>query len=94
MSYETKIEEMVGKYVAEFQWELSTAKRLQPHEPKPQLPYGYPVRAYHPMHILRTPHVQQFIARTGGKLSNGVPKILRAELVDDYPLGAYNPAQH
>ena len=91
MTYNTKIEELVGKHVAEFQWELSVAKKLKHPEPGPRLPYGYLTSAYHPTHLLDMPQVQHFIAHTGGRLSNGVPRVLSMELVDAYPLGAYSP---
>ena len=92
MTYNTKIEELVGKHVAEFQWELSTAKKFQRPDPEPRLPNGYPASAYHPGHrLIDQPHIQHFIAHTGGRLSNGVPRVLSMELVDEYPLGAYNP---
>ena len=81
----------MGKHVAEFQWELSAAKKFQRPGPEPRLPYGYPESAYHPVYVLHMPQVRHFIAHTGGRLSNGVPKVLSMELVDEYPLGAYNP---
>lgn len=82
---------MVGTHVAEFQAELSLARKLQGHEYVPAMPYGYPLAVYRPMHLCRIPQVKQFIAQTGGKLSNGVPKVLRHELVEGYILGIYNP---
>ena len=91
MSYQKKIDEMVGTHVAEFQAELSLAKKLEGHDYRPAMPYGYPLAVYRPMHICKTPQVKHFIARTGGKLSNGVPKVLRHELVGGYILGIYNP---
>ena len=41
MSYATKIDDMVGKYVAEFQTELTLAKKLKLYLKKPSMPYGY-----------------------------------------------------
>ncbi len=55
MSYATKIDEMVGKHVAEFQAELTLAKQLSSLQSRPSLPYGYPVRVYHPRHTVPTP---------------------------------------
>lgn len=91
MSYQKKIDEMVGKYVADFQLEVSLAKKLGNQEYKPPMPYGYPVRVYHPIHICRIPRVKHFIAHTGGRLSNGVPRVLGMEFVNGYLLGIYHP---
>jgi hypothetical protein len=57
------------------------------------MPYGYPIAVYCPRHICQSPTVKRFIARTGGKLSNGVPKVLGMDLVNQYILGLYNPAR-
>ena len=91
MSYQQKIDEMVGKHVARFQEEISLAKQLKGHDRKPPMPYGYPLSVYRPMHICKIPQVKHFIAQSGGHLSNGVPKILRLEMVGDNLLGIYNP---
>ncbi len=91
MSYESKIDELVGSYVAEFQTELRLAKSLERRADTPSLPYGYPVGVYRPYHLCKIPQVKRFIAQTGGRVSNGVPRILRMELVNNYVLGLYNP---
>ena len=91
MSYETKIDELVGKHLAAFQREVTLAKTLSTVRKLPPMPYGYPVRVYRPMHICRIPQVRSFIAHTGGILSNGVPRVLRTEFANQYPLGIYNP---
>jgi hypothetical protein len=88
-NYERKIEELVGSYVAEFQQELSLARKMQDSLDGQHTLLAYPKAVYHPKAILKMPLVKQFIARTGGKLSNCVPRVLSAELVDGYPLGAY-----
>ena len=93
MSYESKIDELVGKYVAEFQTELTLAKSLKGDADTPSLPYGYPLGVYRPHHICKVPQVKHFIAKTGGRLSNGVPRVLSMELVNDYALGLYNPGE-
>lgn len=90
MSYQTRIEDMIGKHVAEYQQERICASNMPTVQNGPRLPYGYPVGVYHPMHICRMPAIKHFIARTGGRLSNGVPRVLGAEFVDGYPLGVYN----
>jgi hypothetical protein len=92
MSYETRIDELVGRHLAEYQREITLAKGLSTVKRVPPMPYGYPIRVYRPMHVCRIPQVKRFIARTGGTLSNGVPRVLRTELAEQqYPLGIYNP---
>ena len=92
MSYQKKIEELVGSHVAEFQLKFTLAKKLGGHKYKPAMPYGYPIPVYRPMHICKVPQVRHFIAHTGGLLSNGVPKVLSMDIVGAYPLGVYHPA--
>jgi len=84
---------MVGKHVAEFQVEFILSRQLAQHVSNTSMPYDYPIGVYRPMHICSRPKRKRFIARNSGKLSNGVPKILRAQLIDQYILGVYNPAQ-
>ena len=91
MSYQKKIDEMVGKHVADFQMELTLARKMAGSNNPPPMPYGYPIAVYRPLHVCKVPQVRRFIAHTGGKLSNGVPRILRTELVGEYILGIYNP---
>ena len=97
MSYETRIDEMVGKHVAGFQLELSLARQMNAcarRSTTPDMPYGYPVAVYRPLHVCRVPEVKQFIRRTGGRLSNGVPRVLRMEFVGENILGIYNPLRY
>ncbi|MEW7979576.1 MAG: hypothetical protein G8D28_10740 [gamma proteobacterium symbiont of Phacoides pectinatus] len=91
MSYQKRIEEMVGEHVAHFQSELTSAKAMQGVIEKVPMPYGYPLEVYRPLHICRLPLVRKFIAETGGHLSNGVPKVLRHEIIEGNLLGVYNP---
>ena len=91
MSYESKIEELVGQYVAQFQYELTLAKSMTSDKDMHAFPYGYPLSVYRPHHICRIPQVKHFIAKSGGRLSNGVPRVLSMELVNNYVLGLYNP---
>jgi len=94
MSYETRVDEMVGKHVAHFQDEMTMAKLMEQYTKKTvPMPYGYPIAVYCPLHTCQSPTVKRFIARTGGKLSNGVPKVLGMDLVNQYILGLYNPAR-
>lgn len=93
MSYETRVDDMIGKHVAHFQNEMTLAKLMAHCKKKTQsMPYGYPIAVYRPLHVCRSPEVRQFVTRTGGRLSNGVPKVLGMEIVKQYALGAYNPA--
>ncbi len=92
MSYAVKADELVGKHVAEYQVELTLAGLFGRYDNTPILPYGYPVGVYRPLHICKTPQVKKFVARTGGRLSNGVPRVLGMALVNNYALGLYNPA--
>lgn len=82
---------MVGKHVAQFQSELALAKALEELRCKPPMPYGYPIGVYRPKHIRRVPRVRAFIRRMGGRLRNGVPRVLGFHVVENYPLGTYNP---
>lgn len=91
MSYEVKKDEMVGRHVADFQIELTLAKRLEGVFKKPAMPYGYPVRLYHPHHVVRIPRATKRVRCTRKKLSNDVPWALRMEVVDSYTVGVYNP---
>jgi hypothetical protein len=95
MSYQTRVDEMVGKHVAEFQQELSLAAGMRGCAEKScQMPYGYPLRVWCPLHICRSPQVRRFVPKPGGNLSNGVPVVLRLRLAGDYVLGLYNPHPH
>ena len=92
MSYQKRIDDMVGKHVAEYELERALARKLKGgRDHNTPMPYGYPTAVYHPMHFCRLAQVKRFIAKTGGTLSNGVPRVLRAEQVGGYILGIYNP---
>ena len=90
MSYETKIDKMIGEHIAEYQAELTLAHKLKQFLKNPSMPYGYPLAVYKPMHIRNVPQIRQFITHTGGRLSNNVPKVLSMEMVGEYPVGIYN----
>ncbi len=90
MTYETKIDELVSSYVAEFQRELLLAHELQGYLDKTELPDDYPTGIYHPKTKIK-PLLTRFIAQTGGRLSNRVPRVLSGKILDDYPLGVYCP---
>jgi hypothetical protein len=91
MSYETRKDEMIGKHVAEFQNELSIAKSLERCELRPVMPYGYPVRLYHPHHIVNCPRYTPMCHHQHDRLSNDVPWVLGMEVVDNNVIGVYNP---
>jgi hypothetical protein len=93
MSYQQKVEEMVGKHVAEYQLEVSLAKQIEGYRPPPPMPYGYPLGIYRPAHFVDIPRETRFASHLEGKMSNGVPRILGMDLEDQYILGLYNPAK-
>jgi hypothetical protein len=94
MSYATRVDEMVGEHVKHFQDEMTMAKLMEKYVPKTvPMPYGYPIAVYYPRHVCRSPEVKKFVARTGGRLSNGVPRVIGMEIVNQYALGLYNPAR-
>lgn len=82
---------MIGKHVAEFQAELTLARKLDESLVKFPMPYGYPEAVYRPFHGYKLVDVKHFIEHSGGTLSNAVPRVLGMEIVGDYPLGIYNP---
>ncbi|MEO5342438.1 MAG: hypothetical protein H7842_03710 [Gammaproteobacteria bacterium SHHR-1] len=92
MSYQSQVEDLVGEHVARFQAELTLARQLLQGKVETPMPYGYPPRVYRPLHICRAPQFRAFIARSGGRLSNGVPRVLRDQWQGDSLLGIYNPA--
>lgn len=91
MSYEKKIDEMVAHYVALYQEEQSLAKEMADALAKPVMVHGYLSRAYHPPRLCQLPGWRNFIRRTGGCLSNGVPWVLGTRLHNGSLLGIYNP---
>ncbi len=91
MSYEAKKDEMVGKYVAEFQEELSLARQMKAMRSGPSMPYGYPVGLYHPYHSVMLPKKTRFVPHEHHKLSNDVPWVLGLDVVDENVVGVYNP---
>jgi hypothetical protein len=93
MSYPSKIEGMVSGHYAEYEDEVTLAHQLYEflNNSHPSMPYGYPLSVYHPRYRHQFPHASHFSKQLGGKLSNGVPKVLCAEIVGGYLLGVYNP---
>lgn len=91
MSYEVKKDEMIGRHVAEFQAELTLAKHLRGLKSGPPMPYGYPVRLYHPHHRVILPKNTEFTHHEHTSLSNHVPWAVSMALVDDNVVGIYNP---
>jgi hypothetical protein len=93
MSYQTKIDRMVGKHVADFQVEISAAKKLQKCEVYSPMANGYPTGVYHPTATLQRTHVSRILSHPAGKMSNGVPWLLSLDLANEYALGLYNPVR-
>lgn len=95
MSFEAKKDEMVGKYVALFQAELTMAKCMEKLVAPQAMPYGYPVKVYHPYHSVLLPRHTRLLKHLHehGRMSNDVPWLLGMELVNDNPIGLYNPKQ-
>ena len=91
MSYEVRLDEMVGKHVAEFQTELSLAAKAARLVSQIAMPYGYPVALYHPHHAVLMPRYTALEKHDHGKLSNDVPWVLGMEVVGNYVIGLYNP---
>ena len=91
MSYAVKQDEMVGKHVAEFQAELTLAKSMKEFYKKPPMPYGYPLRLYHPHHRVIIPKATKMEHKKHKRLSNKVPWVLGMDVVGSYIVGAYNP---
>ena len=92
MSYEARVDEMVGQHVKIFQDELTLAKIMGAQaKTRSAMPYGYPIAVYCPLHICRFPRATKYVARNRDKMSNGVPKVLAMEIVNQYVLGSYNP---
>jgi len=93
---------MVGKHVADFQMEISAAKKLQEisaakklREIKAasQLWYGYAAGVYRRRASAHLPRVSRRLVHPVGKMSNGVPWLLSLNLADQYALGLYNPVR-
>ncbi len=93
MSYQTKIDRMVGKHVADFQVEISAAKKLQKCEVYSPMANGYPTGVYHPTANIERTHVSRILSNPAGKMSNGVPWLLSLDLANEYALGLYNPVR-
>lgn len=93
MSYETRIDKMVGKHVADFQTEISAANKLQEIRAVPQLWYGYAAGVYRRKASASLPRMSRKFVHPVGKMSNGVPWLLSMNLVDQHVLGLYNPVR-
>ena len=93
MSYRSKIEGMVSGHYAEYEDEFTLAQQVREFlkNSHPSMPFGYPLSVYHPRLSQKFPHAGHYSKHLVGKLSNGVPKVLCAEIVGGYLLGIYNP---
>lgn len=93
MSYESKLERLIRERIAEYEDERLLKRKMKACLDNSVVPMclGYPCSVYHPSSLHHTPETTDFIFKPGGKLSNGVPKVLSGDLVGGYPLGVYNP---
>jgi hypothetical protein len=96
MSYESKLDQMIGERVAEYQEEQRLKRKLAAYLDETIIPMceGYPCSVYHPKSSPHETQTRLFVFKPGGTLSNGVPKVLSGDLVGGYPLGVYNPWLH
>jgi hypothetical protein len=94
MSYESKLDQLIGERIAEYEDEQLLKRKLASclEDSAVTMCSGYPCAVYHPKSISHLPEANHFIFRLEGLLSNGVPKILGVDMVDGYPLGVYNPS--
>lgn len=92
MSYESKLDKLIGERIAEYEDEQLLKRKLESFlEDCPvAMCAGYPSSIYHPKSLHHSPKATHFIFQTGGTLSNGVPKVLSGDVVGGYPLGVYN----
>ena len=96
MSYESKLDQLIGERIAEYEDEQLLKRKLESyleHE-EVYMCSGYPCSVYNPKSISHKPEITHFIFRPQGILSNGVPRILSGDMVGGYPLGVYNPRIH
>jgi hypothetical protein len=93
MSYESKLDQLIGERIAEYEDEQLLKRKLASclEDSGASMCSGYPCAVYHPKSISHLPEATHFILKLEGVLSNGVPKILGVDLVEGYPLGVYNP---
>ena len=93
MSYESKLDQLIGERIAEYMDEQLLKRKLEAclEESAPAMCYGYPCAVYHPKSESPLPEAAHLIFHLEGALSNGVPKVLSGDLVEGYPLGVYNP---
>lgn len=93
MSYESRLDQLIGERIAEYEDEQLLQRRLASYLGHPAIPMclGYPCSVYHPKAISHQPEATSIIVHPEGVLSNGVPKILSGDMVGGYPLGVYNP---
>jgi hypothetical protein len=91
MSYEKKVDDLVAQYIARYQEEQTMVKEMAEAMGKPAMAHGYPARIYHPSRLCQVPRFRNFISRSGGCLSNGVPWVLGTHVHNGSLLGIYNP---
>ena len=96
MSYESKLDQLIGERIAEYMDEQLLKRKLAScmEECGVSMCSGYPCSVYHPKSIHHVPEATHFVLHPGGSLSNGVPRVLSGDVVGGYPLGVYNPPLH
>ena len=96
MSYESKLDKLIGERIAEYEDEQLLKRKLTSclEHGADSMCSGYPRSLYHPKLLQHAPEATHFRFQPGGKLSNGVPKVLSGDMVEGYPLGVYNPRVH
>lgn len=92
MTYQSRIEELIGQHIAEYQDGVSLKNKMAGylHDPPP-MPYGYLTAVYHPMNFQPPRNTRYRSSKFSRTLSNGVPRAISTELVNGYLLGIYNP---
>ncbi len=96
MSYESKLDKLIGERIAEYEDEQLLKRKLESclAQDAVSMCSGYPCAVYHPKSVHHAPQETHIIFQPGGMLSNGVPKVVSDDLVEGYPLGVYNPRLH
>ena len=96
MSYESKLDQLIGERIAEYEDEQLLKRKLEAclESCTASMCSGYPCAVYHPKSLSQHPEVSHIIFKPQGILSNGVPRILSSDMVGGYPLGVYNRRIH
>jgi len=82
---------MIGKHVANFQVEISGAKKLQECEFASPMAYGYPAGVYHPTVFIERTHVSRILSDPVGKICATWHS--RCLLRPGFPIGVSHPCE-